>query len=325
LAVLERTPHESISNAETPRHAGRRLPRWLKRPLPDGPGFGQTVGTVALARVATVCQEARCPNRPECWSHHVVTFMIMGKTCTRHCAFCAVGHGTPDPLDAGEPTRLAEAAATLGARHVVITSVTRDDLPDEGAAHFAATVAAVRDGVPAATVEVLTPDMHARRECIERIGAAAPAVYNHNIETVERLTPAIRPQADYRRSLEVLRIAGRCQPDLLTKSGLLIGMGETRDEIDATLADLRAAGCDIVTIGQYLQPTPGHWGVDHYWHPDEFEAIGDHARRLGFASVVCGPFVRSSYHASQAAAAAASSRQNDRPDPRTETRHHVDL
>ncbi len=230
--------------------------------------------------------------------------MIMGDTCTRDCAFCAVAHGRPGPLDADEPRRLARAAATLDARHVVITSVTRDDLPDEGAAHFAATVRAVRERLPDTTVEVLPPDLHARPERIEGICVASPDVYNHNIETVERLSPQIRPQADYRRSLEALRIVKQSHPEMLTKSGLLLGLGEDRTEIDATLADLRAVGCDIVTIGQYLQPTPAHWPVARYWRPEAFDAIGEYARGLGFASVVSGPFVRSSYHAAEAARSA---------------------
>ena len=292
---------------EEPRHRpARRLPPWLKRRLPHGGVLAETSRLAEGSRVATVCQEARCPNRGECWSRRVVTFMIMGKTCTRDCAFCAVGHGRPGPLDPDEPRRLAQAAATLAARHVVITSVTRDDLPDEGAAHFAATVRAVRERLPDATVEVLPPDLHARPECIERICAAGPDVYNHNIETVERLTPQIRPQADYRRSLAALQIVKRSHPGMLTKSGLLLGLGEGRVEIDATLADLRAAGCDIVTIGQYLQPTPAHWPVARYWHPDEFDTIAGYARGLGFASVMSGPFVRSSYNAAEAARSAGS-------------------
>jgi len=292
---------------EEPRHRPvRRLPPWLKRRLPRGNVLTETSRLVEGSRVATVCEEARCPNRGECWSRRVVTFMIMGETCTRDCAFCAVAHGRPGPLDPDEPRRLAQAAATLGARHIVITSVTRDDLPDEGAAHFAATVRAIRERLPDATVEVLPPDLHARTECIGRICAAGPDVYNHNIETVERLTPQIRPQADYDRSLAALRIVKRSHPGMLTKSGLLLGLGEGRAEIDATLADLRAAGCDIVTIGQYLQPTPANWPVARYWHPDEFDAIAEHAHGLGFGSVMSGPFVRSSYNAAEAARSAGS-------------------
>ena len=238
--------------------------------------------------------------------------MILGSTCTRQCAFCAVEHGRPGPVDRDEPSRLAAAAETLGARHIVITSVTRDDLPDEGAGQFAASVRAVRERLADATVEVLPPDLHARPECIAVICQAAPEVYNHNVETVERLTPQIRPQADYRRSLAVLATVKRLDPTRLTKSGLMLGMGEREDEVDRTLAELRSVGCDIVTIGQYLQPTPDHWPVARYWRPEAFESIGERARELGFAAVESGPFVRSSYNAARAAATAGAARSEER-------------
>lgn len=285
-------------------HSRRRLPQWLKRPLPSGRAFSETVERVAASGVATVCQEARCPNRPECWSRHTVTFMIMGDVCTRACRFCAVRHGTPRPLDPTEPDRLAEAAAQLVARHVVVTSVTRDDLPDEGAAHFATTIRAIRARIPDATVEVLTPDMHAKPEHIDLVCKARPTVYNHNIETVARLTPEIRSQADYTRSLAVLAHVTQRHPDISTKSGLLVGLGEHRHEINQTLEDLRAVGCRIVTIGQYLQPTPSSLPVHRYVPPDEFEDIGAYARSLGFQAVASAPFVRSSYNAAEALAAA---------------------
>jgi lipoyl synthase len=302
-----------IAQAQQRHRPARRLPPWLKRPVPAGGALSQTARTVANCRVATVCEEARCPNRSECWSHHTVTFMILGRTCTRSCAFCAVSHGQPGPPDADEPQRLAESVATLGARHVVITSVTRDDLPDEGAGQFAASVHEVHRRLPCAAVEVLTPDMHARSECIERICAAGPSVYNHNIETVRRLTPSIRPQADYDRSLDVLRTVRQGHAEILTKSGLLLGIGEQRSEINEALSDLRGAGCAIVTIGQYLQPTPAHRPVARYWRPEEFDAIGRHARSLGFASVAAGPFVRSSYNAAEAMAAARTTRDCEEP------------
>ena len=279
----------------------RRLPSWLKKRLPAGGSLAETARLVRASGLTTVCEEARCPNRAECWSRHVVTFMIMGNRCTRRCAFCAVDHGRPEPLDPSEPHRVADAVAKLGIRHVVVTSVTRDDLPDEGADAFAETVRAVRNRLPDGAVEVLPPDMHARVECIDRICAAGPTVYNHNLETVERLTPQIRPQAEYRRSLDVLRIVKRRHPHVLTKTGLLVGLGESRSEVESTLRDARAAGCDIVTIGQYLQPTPAHWPVARYWPPEEFDAMREYARGLGFASVLSGPFVRSSYHAAEAA------------------------
>lgn len=292
------------------------MPDWLRRPLPRGAVLAETVRSVREGALATVCEEARCPNRGECWSHRVVTFMIMGRTCTRNCAFCAVGHGTPEPLDPDEPRRLAEAAAQLGVRHVVITSVTRDDLPDEGAGHFAGSVRAVTDRLPEATVEVLPPDLHARAACIDAICAAGPSVYNHNVETVERLTPRIRPQADYRRSLEVLRIVKRSHPAILTKSGLMLGMGERREEIVSALIDLREAGCDVVTLGQYLQPTPDHWPVARYWRPEAFDEIAERARELGFGSVMAGPFVRSSYNAAEAMVAAAAGRSEGQGEAR---------
>ncbi|MBN1343596.1 MAG: lipoyl synthase [Phycisphaerae bacterium] len=279
---------------------GRRLPPWLKKRLPAGKTLAETTRSVRSAGLATVCEAARCPNHAECWSRRVVTFMIMGRHCTRRCAFCAVDHGAPGPLDPDEPRRVAEAAAELGVRHVVVTSVTRDDLSDEGAGAFARTVEALRARLDSVTVEVLPPDMHARIDCIDRVCAAGPAVFNHNLETVASLAPRIRPQADYARSLEVLRIVKRRHPDIVTKTGLMVGLGETVDEIHAALADARAAGCDVVTIGQYLQPTRTHLPVVRYYRPEEFDALADRARDLGFASVMSGPFVRSSYRAGEA-------------------------
>jgi lipoic acid synthetase len=280
----------------------RRLPAWLKKRLPAGGTIAETTRSVRSGRLATVCEAARCPNHAECWSRRVVTFMIMGRWCTRSCAFCAVGHGDPEPLEVDEPRRVAEAAAELGVRHVVVTSATRDDLADEGADAFARTIEALRSRLPGATVEVLTPDMHARLECIDRICAAGPAVYNHNLETVESLTPRIRPQADYDRSLEVLRIVKRRHPQIVTKTGLMVGLGESRAEVRAALADARDAGCNVVTIGQYLQPTRAHWSVARYYRPEEFDEMAEEACSLGFRSVLSGPFVRSSYHAAEAMA-----------------------
>jgi lipoyl synthase len=300
---------------------GRRLPAWLKRPLPIGGALSATRRIVGASGVATVCEEAHCPNLTECWSHRTATFMILGDRCTRACRFCAVRTARPEPLVPDEPARLAEAAAKLGLRHVVITAVARDDLPDEGAGQFAACVRAVRQRVPAATVEVLPADFHARPELIATVCEAGPDVYNHNLETVERLTPVVRPQAKYRRSLEVLRRVKSmsqsstvrhqlsvvsCQssveehrPAIATKSGLMVGLGETHDELRQTLEDLRAAGCEIVTVGQYLQPSPRHAPVERFYEPAEFEALADLGRQLGFTGVAAGPFVRSSYNASE--------------------------
>ncbi len=278
---------------------GRRLPAWLKRPLPSG-DFTHTRNVVAASGVATVCQEARCPNLSECWSKRHATFMILGDKCTRRCHYCAVATARPDPPAADEPARLAEAVEQLALRHVVLTAVARDDLKDEGAGHFAACVRAIHDRCPTTTIEVLPADFHARRECIETLCAAGPELYNHNLEMVERLTPRIRPQGKYRRSLDVLRIVKEIAPRMITKSGVMVGLGETTEELQATFRDLREVGCDVLTIGQYLQPTlDGHAPVEKYYTPAEFEDLGAFATALGFLSVASGPFVRSSYNASE--------------------------
>jgi lipoic acid synthetase len=254
---------------------------------------------VGTSGVATVCQEARCPNLTECWSKRTATFMILGDRCTRRCHFCAVDTARPEPPADDEPERLAEAVVQLGLKHVVITAVARDDLADEGAGQFAACVQAVREKRPEATLEVLPADLHARRELIETICKAGPDIFNHNIETVERLTPVVRPQAKYARSLDVLRRVKEHDRAMATKSGLMVGIGETDDELKQTLADLREAGCDIVTIGQYLQPSPKHAPIDRFLTPEQFEELGKLAYDLGFAGVASGPFVRSSYHAAE--------------------------
>ena len=247
----------------------------------------------------TVCAEARCPNLSECWSRYTATFMILGDRCTRNCRFCAISTARPEPPDEEEPEHLAEAAARLGLRHVVITSVCRDDLEDEGAAHFAECILAVRRRLPEATVEVLVPDFHARRECIETVMAASPNVFNHNVEVVESQQRRMRPQAEYRRSLETLRWAKELRPAGRTKSGIMVGLGETRDELAQTFRDLRSVGCDMLTIGQYLKPArdDGHAAVERYYKPEEFDELAELARKLGFAAVASGPFVRSSYFA----------------------------
>lgn len=270
----------------------------MKRPLPGLADFARTRDIVDTSGVATVCQEARCPNLSECWSKRHATFMILGDRCTRRCHYCAVNTAKPEPPDATEPQRLAEAVAALALKHVVITAVARDDLADEGAGHFAECVRAVREAAPGTTIEVLPADFHARPECIATLVDAGPDLYNHNLEMVERLTWAIRPQGNYRRSLDVLRVVKRLDPATLTKSGVMVGLGETWDELLTAFADLRDAGCDVLTIGQYLQPTlDHHWPVKRYYEPAEFEQLGDAARELGFLSVASGPFVRSSYNA----------------------------
>ena len=248
------------------------------------------------SRLHTVCEEARCPNQGECWTRGTATFMLLGEICTRSCGFCAVATGRPAPPDPDEPRNVAEASRRLGLTFVVVTSVARDDLKDGGASHFAATVRAVRESNPDAQVEVLVPDFKAERESIRVVVESGPTVFNHNLETVERLTKRVRVQARYRRSLEVLRIAKELgQPR--TKTGIMLGLGETEDEVVTALRDARGAGCDILTIGQYLQPTKQHLPVVEFVHPERFKVFEEAAHALGFASVYSGPLVRSSYHA----------------------------
>ncbi|MBL8878090.1 MAG: lipoyl synthase [Phycisphaerales bacterium] len=284
-----------VINAESaPR---KRLPSWLKKRLPPGDELMKTQELVRGLKLTTVCVEARCPNLVECWSRGTATFMILGDRCTRRCGFCAINTQKPLPVEIDEPQRLADAAAHLGLRHVVITSVARDDLPDEGATHFANCITAVRHKLPQSTVEVLVPDFHGKRELIKIVTDARPEVFNHNIETVARLQKAARPAARYERTMDVLRIAKELCSQIQTKSGLMVGLGETRDEIRATLRDLRDAGCDMLTIGQYLKPGDGHLEVNRYYTPQEFDELGEEARDMGFSAVASGPFVRSSYFA----------------------------
>lgn len=282
----------------------RRLPKWLRREIPRSNGNHLTENLLRELRLETVCDNARCPNRMECYSQKTATFMILGNVCTRPCGFCAVARGRPEGVESDEPERLAEAAARLGLRHVVITSVTRDDLPDGGAEHFRFCIQAVRRRT-AATVEVLTPDFLHNPAAVERVVSAAPEVFNHNTETVPRLYRKIRgPKSEYRWTLELLRHVKRLNPAIKTKSGLMLGLGETRDELLDTLADLRQAGCDFLTLGQYLQPDPIRYlPVVRYLHPDEFVELGRMAERIGFERVASGPFVRSSYHAREMVAA----------------------
>ena len=276
----------------------RRLPAWLKRPLPAGNENFFTERLVADLRLETVCESARCPNRSECWSRRTATFMVLGNVCTRPCGFCSVPKGEPESVAADEPARLAEAARRLGLRHVVITSVTRDDLPDGGAGHFAECVRAVREATGAA-VEVLTPDFGGDVVAIDTVTDAAPEVFNHNLETVPRLYRRVRGRAEYRRSLDLLERVKRRAPRIVTKAGLMLGIGETVEELFDVLADLRAIDCDVLTLGQYLAPTLKHIPVDRFVPPAEFDDLAARARLLGFRQVVAGPFVRSSYHADE--------------------------
>ncbi|MCS6866984.1 MAG: lipoyl synthase [Gemmataceae bacterium] len=291
LTVLDNPP------APAGRSPGPRLPAWLKRPLPAGNGNNFTARLIEDLRLETVCESARCPNRPECWARRTATFMIMGNHCTRTCSFCSVPKGTPEPLADDEPQRLAEAAARLGLKHVVITSVTRDDLPDGGAAHFVRCIAAVRQRLPEAAVEVLTPDFLGDPAAIDAVIDAQPNVFNHNLETVPRLHRVVRGRALYARSLGLLERVKRRAPHIVTKAGLMLGIGETIDELFDVLADLRAIDCDVLTLGQYLAPTAKHIPVQRFVPPEEFAALAATARLLGFRQVVAGPYVRSSYHA----------------------------
>jgi lipoyl synthase len=277
-----------------------RLPEWLRIRLPTSDSFAHTRALLEELKLHTVCQSARCPNHWECWSKGTATFMIGGDRCTRACGFCAVTTAKPFPLEPDEPARVAEATRRLGLKHVVITAVARDDLPDGGAAHFGQTIAAVRAQSPGTVIEVLTPDFNDRTPSIEIVLAARPHIFNHNLETVRRLTPAVRSRATYDRSLNVLRKAkARSAGSVYTKSGLMLGLGESDEEIDAALNDLRQAGCDILTLGQYLQPSLKHLPVVEYVTPARFSAFGQRAQDMGFLHVCSGPMVRSSYHADE--------------------------
>jgi lipoic acid synthetase len=275
----------------------RRHPPWLKVRAPGGPGFTETLGIVRGLDLHTVCEEAHCPNLAECWSHKTATFMLLGDTCTRNCAFCAVSHGRPLSVDPHEPDRVAVAVGRLGLRHVVVTSVNRDDLADGGAAHFAATVRAIRREHPACRIEVLVPDFQGDLESVATVVAAPVDVFNHNVETVPRLYRRVRPGARYERSLAVLEAALDVTGRRLTKAGLMLGLGEERAELVAVLEDLRRVGCSILTLGQYLQPSREHLPIERYVTPEEFEALGRDASKMGFRHVESGPLVRSSYHA----------------------------
>lgn len=276
-----------------------RLPAWLRRPIARTGAFAQVDGLLEELELNTVCQSAKCPNRGECFSAGTATFLIMGDACTRGCRFCAVESRTPAPLDADEPGRVAEAVARMGLRHVVITSVTRDDLPDGGAAHFVATIAAVRSAVSGVAVEVLTSDFAGREESVDAVAAARPDVYNHNLETVPRLYADVRPGAVYARSLRVLERVRETQPDLPTKSGLMLGLGETPDEVVSVMRDLLAHGVTMLTLGQYLRPSAAHLPVAEFVTPEVFARLAREAYGLGFSAVASAPFVRSSYHAGE--------------------------
>ncbi len=276
----------------TPRH-----PPWLKVRAPGGPGYVETSATVRALGLHTVCQEARCPNIGECWAHKTATFMLLGDTCTRNCTFCAVTHGRPLTVDPEEPGRVADAVRRLGLRHVVVTSVNRDDLSDGGAGHFAATARAIRGLVADCRIEVLVPDFQGNLQAVTTVVGSPIEIFNHNLETVPRLYRRVRPGARYERSLAVLEAAGTGREGLLTKAGLMLGLGEQHEELLSVFSDLRDVGCDILTLGQYLRPSAEHLPVERYVPPEEFAALRRSAIALGFRHVEAGPLVRSSYHA----------------------------
>lgn len=277
----------------------RPKPPWLKRKLPAGPVFEQVRNLLKDVRLHTVCQEARCPNMWECFSQKTATFLILGDKCTRNCGFCAVDNGPKGPLDTDEPVRVAEAVEQMALQYVVITSVTRDDLSDGGAGVFADTIKCIRERMPGTHIEVLTPDFMGNINALEKVILAKPNLFNHNIETVSRLYPIVRPQADYYRSLNVLEVAKTIDPGIVTKSGIMVGLGETEEEIYNTFQDLLNVRCNILTIGQYLQPTIKHLPVIRFIPPREFEKLKKMAIEMGFDQVASGPFVRSSYHAKE--------------------------
>ena len=283
--------------AARPDSVGPARPAWIRVRAPTSPVYQETRALMREQRLVTVCEEAACPNIGECWSQRHATMMVMGDTCTRACSFCNVATGVPGPLDASEPARVADAVATLGLRHVVITSVDRDDLPDGGAAHFAAVIRALRAAAPATTVEILTPDFLRKPGAVETVVAARPDVFNHNLETVPRLYPTIRPGARYYQSLRLLDRVKALDPTVFTKSGMMVGLGETRPEVLQVMDDLRVADVDFLTLGQYLQPTPKHATLAEYVTPDGFADYAGTARAKGFLMVSATPLTRSSYHA----------------------------
>ncbi|CAN5378158.1 lipoyl synthase [soil metagenome] len=275
----------------------QRLPEWLTIRLPRPDTIKEVEGMMRSKSLHTVCESARCPNLPECWSKKTATFMILGDTCTRSCGFCAIKVGRGLTVDQEEPENVAQVALELGLKHVVVTSVARDDLADEGSAQFAETIRSLHKARPETIVEVLTPDFKGKRWCIKNVTDAHPEIYNHNIETIDRLQTVVRPQAKYERSLNVLRTAKELDASIYTKSGIMLGLGETKEEVVKTLKDLRAAGVDAVTIGQYLRPTMRHLPVVEYVHPTQFKEYEKIGEDMGFAFVASAPFVRSSYNA----------------------------
>lgn len=286
---------------------GPRVPSWIKVRLTQGGNYLELKDLMRSQALHTVCEEARCPNIYECWQQRTATFLILGDICTRNCGFCAITTGRPTGLDRLEPGRVAATVRRMALRHVVITSVTRDDLADGGAEIFAATIAAIRREVPGCGIEVLTPDFQGNREALRAVVAARPDIYNHNLETIPRLYPRVRPKADYGQSLELLARVKAADPTIVTKSGLMVGLGETFDELIQVFRDMRAHRIDVLTVGQYLRPDIDHLPVVRYYPPEEYETIKAEALSLGFRHVEAGPLVRSSYHAASQVPEAAES------------------
>ena len=289
--------HRHPEKRNRPDNPPPRKPPWIRVKAPTSKTYFETREVVRSNNLHTVCEEAACPNIGECWAKRHATMMIMGDTCTRACAFCNIRTGRPGALDPFEPTNVAQAVARLGLKHVVVTSVDRDDLEDGGAAHFAQTIARIREAAPDTTIEILTPDFLGKDGALEVVVEARPDVFNHNLETVPRLYPSVRPGARYFNSLRLLADVKRLDPSIFTKSGIMVGLGEDRQEVHQVMDDLRSADVDFMTIGQYLQPTPKHHAIDRFVTPDEFEAFEAMARGKGFALVSASPLTRSSYHA----------------------------
>ena len=275
------------------------MPKWVKRPIGKASEIAKVQRTIKDRGIHTICEEGRCPNRGECYAQQTATFLLMGPVCTRACSFCQVNKGRPAELDPSEPDKVAESVEILGLKYVVLTSVARDDLEDQGAGWFVKVMAAIRERNPGTAIEVLTPDFRGDLTCIKTVVDADPICYNHNIETVRRLSGPVRRGAKYERSLDVLRVVKEFQPNMMTKSGLMLGHGETKAEIVEAMQDLLAVGCDRLTLGQYLRPSLEHRPVEKYWTPAEFDEMGAIAREMGFTHVRSGPLVRSSYHAAE--------------------------
>ncbi len=295
----------------------QRRPPWLRAKLPGGPNYGDLVGIMRTQALHTVCEEARCPNIGDCWERRTATFLVLGNLCTRNCAYCAITHGLPTELDHQESERVARAVQAMGLRHAVITSVNRDDLADGGAGIFAATIRRIHEYIPQCTVEVLIPDFKGDAAALQAVLDAGPEILGHNIESVPRVFRVVRHGGHYGRSLELLRRSKEWGYTSFTKSGIILGMGETRDELLQTMADLRAVDCDVLTLGQYLRPGPDYHPIDRYYTPEEFSALRRVGLEMGFKYVESGPLVRSSYHADEQAQAVRAIRARIQPQAAT--------